>query len=265
MAGSNWNHWHDALLAADKLTPNESRLAHALARLMLGWNMQTKELGNKLIRDTCGNMDGRSFERARAGLIKKGLLVYQAGSVGKGNRSTYTLMFSSEKTTPPRSIKPAEKTTPARSNLAESKDRAAGTQKTAVVRPRTGSGKGKTQPSQANEIRRQAFDAYESTGGSLQLERQRNALAQAVTAAVNTGTETALILTACKDLGRNNAFPGYLKQRINDIQANGGPCTNTGANRSQLTRKQLNECDCQICAEWAQVANPVTTAEKATA
>ena len=45
MSSSNWNQWHDALLAAPKLTPNESRLAHALARLLLGWNRTTAKLG----------------------------------------------------------------------------------------------------------------------------------------------------------------------------------------------------------------------------
>src|SRR4051812_9340378 len=96
MAASNWNQWHDALLAAPKLAPNEARLAHALARLLLGWGRTEKRLGETLIRKTAGDMHGRSFARARAGLADKGLIHYIPGSDGKGNRGSYELILATQ-------------------------------------------------------------------------------------------------------------------------------------------------------------------------
>lgn len=96
---SRWNLYIEALLAAD-LTAAEYRLALALMRLILGYRLAERDLGDRLLRKTAGTkdgrtlaMDGRTFARARAGLVAKGLLVYRPGVPG-GGRSHYALAES---------------------------------------------------------------------------------------------------------------------------------------------------------------------------
>jgi hypothetical protein len=258
VAGSDWNGWHDALLAAPKLTPNESRLAHALARLLLGWKRVECDFGEQLVRETAGKMHGRSFERARDGLVAKGLLHFSPGSVGKGNRGSYRLILPGEKPALPRVIDAAQKPALPRVNAKSSNARVPDAQIPALPRGRIGS-KGssprktaalRAQTPDTNEIRQQAFDAYLSAGGSLSYERERGSLARAVTAEAKTGTETAAIVAACRALGRERAFPGLLKQRVAELAAAGGPCAWEGLDRMALSVAQLSTCACVKCVEW---------------
>jgi len=76
-------------LAAD-LTMEESRLADTLALLILRWSY-SRRLGRQLLRDASG-LHGRSVERARDGLVEKGLLDYRPSRSGGTQRSLYTLV-----------------------------------------------------------------------------------------------------------------------------------------------------------------------------
>ena len=90
---SRWNRYVNALLAADGLTVAEHRLALAIMRLLPGWRRDEADLGDRLLRKT-SHLDGRSFARARAGLVDKRLLVYTPGSSGRtARRSHYALAY----------------------------------------------------------------------------------------------------------------------------------------------------------------------------
>ncbi len=253
--GSNWNAWHDRLLAAPKLTPNEALLATALARIILGWNLTEERLGGKLIRATAGNMHGRSFERARDGLVEKGLLRYVPGSVGRGNRGTYSLLLlDTEKTAVAREFETVEKTAVAREFRKTIKDRVPDTEKTAVPRTRKGRKGKNTATSAASErtLHQRAFETYLAAGGSNELDRAgRGALASSVKSAASNGATDEEILAAIGDLGRTGDFPGYLKQRLSELQEQGGACAWPALDRSKLTHEQLETCHCNRCAEWS--------------
>src|SRR5438309_43530 len=107
MAGSDWNRLLDRLLAED-LTVAEHRLALALARSLLGWQRLGGPLGEQLLRERA-RFDGRTFERARDGLIAKGILSYESGGRGRGKRSTYTLILGEEKPAVERDFERTEK------------------------------------------------------------------------------------------------------------------------------------------------------------
>jgi hypothetical protein len=150
MAGSNWNALLERLLA-EKLTPNEYRAALAIARLTLGYRKTGRGLGRKWICETAGGMDGRSFDRARAGLVKKGLLRYEPGSIGKGHRGHYELVLDpSQKAHSDAPFEEAVKGAPRRAKSGTSKRRAGDTQKAHSDAPRIG--KGKKNPSATPEL-----------------------------------------------------------------------------------------------------------------
>ena len=117
--GSRTNEYLERLLELD-LSGEEYRLAIALAREILGYRLTARKLGNATAPRP-HRTHGRSFERARAGLIDKGLIAYTAGSDGRGNRSTYVLLL--EKTAQTRTYEPPEKTAPTRTKPADVKDR----------------------------------------------------------------------------------------------------------------------------------------------
>jgi DNA-binding transcriptional ArsR family regulator len=70
-----------------------------------------------------------------------------------------------------------------------------------------------------------AFDAYLAAGGSLELGEWRGALARQATSLLRNGVDPVVVRAAAAALGRERAFPGYLKQRAESLQAAGGPCT----------------------------------------
>lgn len=247
---SKWNQWLDRMLAAD-LTENERRLCEALARLLLGWRRNGHGLGERLIRETA-RLDGRSFARARASLIEKGLLAYTPGKPGRGNRSTYELVLE-EKPASERAISEPGKPAPQRAKHAERKARAGGSKKPAPQRARIGIKQRKTPAAREKvpaQLLTQAFDAYTGAGGTLQLDRDRGALARNVTTLVKAGVDDRSILAACKESGSNREFPGYVAQRAKTIAADGGPCQWEALGRTNLTATQLAECACPRCAEW---------------
>lgn len=239
---SNYNAWGDRMLAAN-LNLDEYRLAGALQRLILGYHKTEARLGRKLLMETAHFTDTRSFQRARDGLVEKGLLRYQAGGNGKGgrgHRGLYTLLLETPtKGRTTASLREVSKVTQIHA------------QSDAPVRPRIDKRKGKNSEQNTDtDFRRAAFDAYLSTGGNLKLERQRGALASNVTTLLKAGLDKTTILAACRDLGRNNEFPGLLKQRTQEINARGGPCENESLDRSRLTPTQLIACGCPRCEEW---------------
>jgi hypothetical protein len=91
---SDWNLFLERTLAID-LTLEELRLANAVARCTLGWSVRENRVGQQFLRDLTG-MHGRSFERARAGLVAKGLIDVRSGSGGRGNRDLYRLLIEPE-------------------------------------------------------------------------------------------------------------------------------------------------------------------------
>lgn len=257
MAGSGWNAVMDCLLA-HKLTVGEHRLALAIARLTIGWKKPSGAyLGRALIRDTAG-LDGRAYQRARDGLVEKGILAVTGGGVGRGNRAYYMLVPLAEKADEERPIPQSEKADAQRPKLVGHKRPLSDTKKAALQRPRrVKTGKERTSGTDVlNDLRRQAFEAYASTGGSLRLEKERGALARSVTSLANGGTPHDDILTAARDLGRTRDFPGLLKQRVAEINAVGGYCRWEGLDRQALTPYQLSQCACRRCREWLVALSP---------
>jgi hypothetical protein len=252
MAGSNWNALLERLLA-EKLTPNEYRAALAIARLTLGYRKTGRGLGRKWICETAGGMDGRSFDRARAGLVKKGLLRYEPGSIGKGHRGHYELVLDpSQKAHSDAPFEEAVKGAPRRAKSGTSKRRAGDTQKAHSDAPRIG--KGKKNPSATPELQQlvaDAIDAYRDHGGNLELADRKPALIGQVTQLARNGHDRTTILAAASALGRERAFPGYLRQRVEQLEAQGGPCAWRDFDRSQLSPERLRECGCTKCEEWA--------------
>lgn len=107
---SDWNLYIERKLGL-KLVLEESRLADAIARYTLGWNGRENEVGQDLLRDLA-RLHGWSFERARAGLVEKGLVVVRPGAGGRGNRDHYRLLLDGESPAPEREI-PGDAETPA--------------------------------------------------------------------------------------------------------------------------------------------------------
>lgn len=252
MAGSKWNLLLDRLLA-QKLTVAEHRLALALARLLLGWNRDGTHLGEAMIRKAAG-LDGRTFDRARQGLIEKGLLDYIPGRGGRGNRGHYQLVL--ETPAVEREIEGLETPAVDRAISPERKPPLSGTKTPALQRGRKGRGKGKNSPKGSGTttptLHQRAFDTYLAAGGSLELNRERGSLAASVKAAAATDATEEEILAAVRDLARTGDFPGYLKQRLAELREQGGACAWPGLDRSQLTTAQLKECGCTRCKEWAE-------------
>ena len=72
----------------------EHRLADAIARNTLGYGGRvTRPLGEQLLR-TEADLDGWSFQRARQGLVEKGIVRYH--SPGGNRRTVYTLALIHE-------------------------------------------------------------------------------------------------------------------------------------------------------------------------
>jgi len=250
---SDWNRLLERLLAEEGLTVAELRLALALARLLLGWKRSSAPLGRALLRQTAG-LDGRTFERTLASLVRRGLVQVEPGRIGKGNRAVYTLNLLPEKAALQRPIEQVEKAVPQRPKEPVAKGRSNDTQKAALQRPRKGRGKGRTSPPATptgeKTLQTLAIDAYVSHGGSLELDHYCGALVRQVKTLHDRGVPEHVILAAAAQLGRERGFPGYLAQTADELQAHGGPCQWDGLDRSRLTATQLADCDCHACNAW---------------
>jgi hypothetical protein len=242
---SNWNIMIERILAAD-LTLHETRLALAVARSTLGYRTASEAIGERLLQERSGLTDRRSFERARTGLVEKGLLTYTAGRRGRGNRAVYGLLLHQ----PSDDVKARPSARISETPSTEVKARVSTPKKRAVERARIGRKEKTSAGVDANDLRRKAFEAYIAAGGRLDLTRERNTLAKRVTE-LHQAYDEKTILAACTQLGRDREFPGFLKRACEDIANNGGPCTNEGADRFRLTRLQLKACTCAICTTWA--------------
>jgi hypothetical protein len=87
---SDWNRLLERIIDTGALTVAEYRLLIVIMRSTLGYRQRSAALGERFLRDRSG-LHGRSFERARQGLMDAGLLTYESGKGGRGHRSTYKL------------------------------------------------------------------------------------------------------------------------------------------------------------------------------
>jgi hypothetical protein len=253
MAGSNWNTYLDLLLEAD-LNVAEHRLALALGRLLLGSNRREAALGERLLYGQARLTRSR-FVRARQGLVEKGLLDFEPGRRGRGQRATYRLPLPEK-----RALQRAnEKRAPERANPSAEKARTVDTEKRASERARIGSGRGKN----SQTLQARAVSAYRSAGGSLELTRDRLALVRSVKLLVDQGADDELILAACGKLGRERTFPGYLKQAVAELRQQGGVCAWNGLDRLALSTQQLSKCTCKACAESLAYRDAAETVREA--
>lgn len=249
MALSNWNQWLERMLAAD-LTVAEHRLALAVARQTLGYNKTEARIGRPLLC-AATRLTSRSVERARDGLISKGLIRYEAGSRGRYGRSVYTLVLAEPIAALQRQIEQTPIAAVERHLGDTSNCRSGDTPIAAVERQRKEKRKGKSIPAAPAVDLRPIFDAYIACGGSLDLERDRKALARNAKSLIDDGVPLDTVVAAARDLGRERTFPGYLKQRVAELAAAGGPCAWHGLDRSRLTLAQLRSCACTPCTDWA--------------
>ena len=97
---SRWNRYLDRKRDLGPFTQHEHQLADAIARCTLGWNRESDALGEQLLRDQSRIPDGRSFHKAREGIVAKGLLSYTPPAVrGRGHRGEYELLLGEDRNT----------------------------------------------------------------------------------------------------------------------------------------------------------------------
>jgi hypothetical protein len=86
---SKWNLFLERKLEADPpLGVYEHRLVDAIARNTLGYQGRlTRAIGEQLLRSEA-DLDGRSFQRARQGLVEKGLIRYHSPGGIRARRSS---------------------------------------------------------------------------------------------------------------------------------------------------------------------------------
>jgi hypothetical protein len=93
---SGWNLFMEKLIATPRLNASEFRLAIILARYTLGYRETERDLGEGLLRRE-GRFDGRTFERARDGLVEKGVIAFTPPATrGRGHRGIYRLLIEND-------------------------------------------------------------------------------------------------------------------------------------------------------------------------
>jgi hypothetical protein len=215
---SPWNAYLDRVLSCD-LNASEHQLVLVLMRLILGYQKSEQHLGRELIRERA-RMDGRTLERARAGLVAKGLLEYESGGRGQGRRSRYRLLLGDA--------------TPLEENVVASRPK----RKTPAA-------------AETKTLSADVIDAYLAAGGSLELAKWRDALIGQAHLLTRKGYGDAEILDAARQLAREGRFPGFLQEAATTLRETGGFCSWQGYAKDRLTPEQLAECGCRNCAEWA--------------
>jgi len=248
--GSRWNRWHEALLRSD-LKHEELRLGVALGREILGWNETSRRVSDRRLRDLA-RLHGRSLDRAREGLVEKGLVRHTPGTVGRGGAGMYELGLDGEMPAPARANPPSEMPARQRSNHADVNARSDGREMPAGERARIGS-KGKTRrpDGRTPTLPARAIDAYLAAGGSLELSDWKGALVRQATSLVQKGAAEATVLAAVSVLGREREFPGHLTQRVRAYETNGLPCRWQEIGHTRLSPAQLAECGCPLCERWS--------------
>jgi hypothetical protein len=91
---SDWNTAVERLLAAD-LTAEEHQLGLALVRETIGYRVRARAVGQQKLRDLA-RLHGRSFDRARKGLVAKRVVRVTPGRGGRGNRDSYEILLDEQ-------------------------------------------------------------------------------------------------------------------------------------------------------------------------
>jgi hypothetical protein len=261
---SNWNLLMERL-AGGGLTANERRLLAAIGRYTIGYPDLAGKVGRATLRAFVGDMDNRSFDKARDGLVAAGVIAVDEGSPGRGHSARYALLLDGEKVAEERPIpEPVEKVALQRPLPQPLKGRSGAKKKVAVERLHKGKREELPAVAPTATLQKSVFDAYLEAGGSLEGDKSRGALAQHTTSLAKAGMDEGVIVAAAGALGRESAFPGYLTQRARELAAKGGPCRWDGMDRSQLTDPQLAECSCNLCQKWLN-SRKATAAPGATA
>lgn len=91
---SDWNLFLERALET-RLGVEEYRLYLSIARSTLGFRRRGEYVGDDLLRER-SRLHGRSFERARDGLVAKRLIRFERGKPGRGNRGYYELILDEE-------------------------------------------------------------------------------------------------------------------------------------------------------------------------
>jgi hypothetical protein len=150
------------------------------------------------------------------------------GRSGRGNRSVYTLLLDTE--------------TPAKERaLAKHVKARAQRPKKPAPQPGRIDRRGKAAEKPHKTLPTLAVDAYCGSCGSLELAEWRGSLVRQVKDLAAAGTEERIVLAACSSLGKERAFPGYLKQRVSELEEAGGPCERDGLDPSKLSLAELQD------------------------
>jgi hypothetical protein len=173
------------------------------------------------------------------------------GRSGRGNRSVYTLLLDTETPAQERAFRGPEKPAQERALAKHVKARAQRPKKPAP-QPGRIDRRGKAAEKPHKTLPTFAVDAYCGSCGSLELAEWRGSLVRQVKDLAAAGTEERIVLAACSSLGKERAFPGYLKQRVSELEEAGGPCEHDGLDRSKLSLAELQGCGCAKCSEWAE-------------
>lgn len=97
-----------------------------------------------------------------------------------------------------------------------------------------------------------ARSVYLGAGGSLDLDEWREPLERHALRLGRRRVPLELVSAAAARLGRERGFPGYLSQRVAELEDAGGVCRWQGLQRHALTADQLRECQCNQCRAWAE-------------
>ncbi len=246
---SDWNVLMDKLAAAN-VTGREARVVAAIARKTLGYR---KPGGDTIAASQIAKLTGISRTHVTEILVRlesRGIITRHGGC--KGRAATISLNLN----TP---WEPVPST--GQVNLSHPRDTSEPKpvpQKGSKPVPSTGhtrvKGVNQKRPAGTKTFQNQVVEAYVSTGGNLDLNPSwRGSLLSQATELAKKHPED-LILAAVKRLGRDRDFPGYLKQRVQDLADKGGPCEWDGCDRSRLTPEQLTGCGCPRCEEWLPYA-----------
>jgi phage replication O-like protein O len=238
-------------LAVANVTGREAKVVAAVARKTFGFRKREDELAASQIAKLTGI--GRSHvAEILAALEDRQIIVRTGGTAGRAAVISLNLATDWE---------PVPST--GHLNLSRTQDTSSlepvpqtGTKPVPLKGHTRGKGVKHSRSTHKKTAQNRIVDAYCGAGGNLELDSWRGSLLRQATELAKKHPED-LILAAAASLGREQEFPGYLKQRVAELKENGGPCQWGTLDRSRLTPDQLAECSCHHCQEWANA--PTTT------